>query len=208
MIKVGRPVLIMALLAVVAVVAILLTEPDTPKRTSLQGPKSKSSGARKDSLLREDLEAEFPRMGAARRNAFKPLIVPSKRGISLGATSQGPLPGWVLTGMTVFDGSRVALMENSSTGESAFLKAGATWNGLSVAALEPEAVVFVRSDGERVRCTFPAPDSTPPDSSVVPVVVAVPPAGAAPLAPSAPGTPSSVDIPADAGARAGRRRNR
>jgi hypothetical protein len=205
MIKISRPILYVALLAVVATVAVVLTEPEAPRKASPRSGKTKGASATKNEFLPEDRDARFDRIGAARRDTFRPLIVPSKRGIGLGAGPTGPVPGWVLTGLTVVDGVKAALMENPGTGDSAFLKAGALWNGIRVRVIESDSVLFERTDGTTVRCAFPAPEPPAPPSA--PVVVTVPPAPGVPVAPSASAAPGAMDIPADSAARAGRRRN-
>ncbi len=192
MAKISRPVLYAVILGVVGYAVVVLTEPETPAKR--KGTTRTNAGAKAPAgFLPEDLEASFQKPGAAKPKAFKPEVVPQN---SAGLLSGGDgLSNWNLTGITVVEGKRRALLENTGSGESVFLETGQRWN-----------VVFVNKDGDTIRIGFPEPKEV---AEVAPVTVAVPVASGAPVAPSvAPGATESVTIPADDAARRGRRRNR
>jgi len=203
MAKISRPVLYAALLGVVGYTVVVLTEPEAPARRK-SSVRTAATAKAPTGFLPEDLEASFERPGATNRNAFKPGVVPQNTAGLL--AGENALSNWTLTGITVVEGRRRALLENASTGESVFLETGQRWNDLAVRTIEPDAVVFVNKNGETVRLGFPEPEAV---AEVAPVTVAVPALPGAPVAPTAVSeTTTSVTIPADDAARRGRRRNR
>ncbi len=190
MIKVSRPILYLALAGTVVYAAVVLTEPDdTPAKHSKRAMKASENLT--GDFTKEDYTAHFARYQSQGRNAFQPLVVPSKTatteapkapkdgGLALGG-NQGV---WNLTGITALDGVQSALVENSTTNESQFLKVGDLWKGLRVTAITDNAVVFVNTEGKdrgkEVRLTFTeaAPGATRPGQKPA-GPNALPPAGA------------------------------
>ena len=175
MVKVSRPIIYTIVLGAAAYAVVLFTEPETPtRRTSVRTAASSSSSrtARDTSgnITEEDLNAEFPRYAPAApaaRDPFKPGVAAktSRGGSGVAAVTVDPRllplgggPGrsqtWKLTGISSVNGVRSALVENGRPEDSVFLRTGDRWNGLSVAAVEPDAIVFVNNLGQRTRLTF------------------------------------------------------
>lgn len=203
MAKLSRPVFYTVLLGVVGYTVVVLTEPEAPTRRK-SSVRTASTAKAPAGFLPEDLEASFEKPAASTRDAFKPAVVPQNSAGLTGAANS--LSNWNLTGITVVESRRRALLENASTGESVFLETGQRWNDLAVRTIEPDAVVFVNKDGETVRIGFPEPEEV---AEVAPVTVAVPAMQGAPVAPSGVSEATgAVTIPADDAARRGRRRNR
>lgn len=168
MAKVSRP-MVYAVVAAVAIYAIVLvTEPEKPvgkpkKRSSLGASTKAPAG-----FLPEDMTAKFERYEGKLRDAFRPEILPKQS--VMNALPGGRMPGesglfsalglrgsWNLTGINIVNGSRSALIENPTTGDSAFLKTGDQWNGLEVVDIEADTVVFLNSLGQRSQLKFVDP---------------------------------------------------
>ncbi len=187
MAKVSRPVVYAVVAAVAAYAVVLLTEPEkpasAPKKRSTLGAGTKAPTG----FLPEDMTAQFAPYSGKGRDAFRPEIVPkqavlnalpsSKPAKPSGLFSQLGLRGsWTLTGINIVNGGRSALIENTTTGDSAFLKEGDSWNGLQVVTIETNTVVFLNTLGQRTQLKFEDPSD---ESSTLP--------GVAPASGSGPG---------------------
>jgi len=106
-----------------------------------------------------DLTAHFNRYPGGSRNPFMPVIVSAA---ALAAGSGKSASTWALTGINTIDGVTTALVENSVTGESEFLKVGDHWNGLTVASVGSDSATFIDPYGKVTQLSFPenAPDTT------------------------------------------------
>jgi hypothetical protein len=146
-------------LGIVAYGVVILTEPEQvptkPKTRTASGSAPKAP----EGFAEEDMNAQYARYTGAGRDAFAPLIKPTQRvvpgealgtGGSVGVTSGG----WSLTGISVINGERSALIENPSQDGVIFLKVGEVWNGMRVTAIEPKAVILVNSQGQQTRLGF------------------------------------------------------
>lgn len=199
--KISRPILYTIVAAAVIFAAVLLTEPDPPARKT--AVRTRTSSAAPSGFTEADLTARFARYSARQQDAFRPGIVPSKAAALQNApASVGPapvLPGgaagtWALTGITTVNTVRSALVENSATKESIFLKAGDRWNGLRVLSVESSAVVFANALGQQTRLTFvetaptDAAAAARGDASAAPTGAARPSAAAS--------SPSGTAVPA------------
>lgn len=197
----------------------LYTEPPaTPKSVAKRTTKTAAKSA--DGILPEDLTARFPRYTGPGRDAFAPKVMSAKKAVAPTA-EQVVLPpevannSWTLTGITVLNGVRSALLENVSSGSSLFVKAGDTWNGLKVSSIEASAVLFTDSVGRPTRLKFPEPpeEKSPEEKSVgastgvstpvAPVVLSV-----TPNAPGAAPVPLTLPGPADGRGNNARQRAR
>lgn len=189
MAKISRPILYLVVIGAVAYAAVLLTEPEQkPKKV---GPRTTQSASKAPTGFTEaDLTATFPRYNGKYQDAFKPKVVVKKE---VPAPAPTPLFGngvgvWSLTGISSINGEPSALVENSSTQESVFLKIGESWNGYRVQAIEPSAVILVNGEGKQTRLIFeqfaeepkPSPSAAPPGVGVATTTPAPPPGNAAP----------------------------
>ena len=179
MAKVSRPILYLVVMGAVAYAAVLLTEPEqTAKKVA---PRASQSASKAPAGFTEaDMNASFPRYNGKYQDAFKPKIIVKKE-VPAPAPTQ-PMFGakgvgvWSLTGINSINGVRSALVENNTTQETIFLEVGETWNGFTVQAIEPSAVVLVSVEGKQTRLIFNefAEEPTPAASPGVGVVTATP----------------------------------
>jgi hypothetical protein len=179
--KVSRPIIYVAVLGAVAYAVVLLTEEKAPPkkpttRVTASGPKAPVG------FTAADMTATFPRYASKDRNAFAPKVVAKKAAANAGMTPPLLPPilttgVWTLTGINTVDGVASALLENSSTGETVFLKQGDIWSGLQVLAIEPEAIVLVNAQGKPTRLVFAQPAEEPAMVGTVPPVVLPAPSG-------------------------------
>lgn len=189
--KLSRPVVYTLVLGVAAYAVMLLTEPDAPPK-KVAKPSSSSSSKSKDGITEADLTAHFPPYAGPRRDAFNPLVTPKRTLVA--RTDVAPkrvdstAGNWALTGITVIDGARSAVIENSQTHDIAFLTPGERWNGLKVDSVNADSVLLMNALNQPVTITFAAPPTTPTPGAAVPPNGA--PGAAAPTqVPVAPVTP-------------------
>jgi hypothetical protein len=174
--KISRPV-IYVLVAAIGVGAWFFTEPEAGAKKKAARTASTSTRSAKDAdsnLTPEDLKTRFPRYSGAVRDAFRPEIstarpklaapkpAPTLMPVVLPAppkksTQSVALDAWTLTGISVVDGEKTALIENKATSDMVFVRAGTSWKGLRVLAIETGALVFALPDGTPRRMTFPVP---------------------------------------------------
>ncbi len=192
MAKISRPILYVALLGAVAYAAVVLTEPQpVSKKKATARPNPTAIAA--DGFTKADYTARYGRYHGPRRDAFLPAIRSARKADALAAAA-GSLPpnilgqNWQLTGISSVNGVRSALLENSTTADTVFVKAGERWNGFRVAAIEPTAIVVVNPSGQATRLGFAEPPATDRPLGVAPVVVAVP----LPAPPAVPGAPTNT----------------
>ncbi|MDX1931444.1 MAG: hypothetical protein SFU56_02450 [Capsulimonadales bacterium] len=184
MAKVSRPIIYAAVLGAVAYAAVVLTEPAAPAKKKKPRPTA-TPAAVASGVLPEDLKATFPRYASKRSgNVFRPLVVTAR---SLGNTGTPPAAktpaigattgNWVLTGITAIDNVKRALVENSATGDSVFLKSGDRWNGYRVVGVGNVAVRLADGNGRETALLFPEPpDPSSPGTPTAPAPGTVPPA--------------------------------
>lgn len=161
MARLKGPIPIVLVLAAVAYGVVLLTEGDQP---------ATGAGARKSAKSRAGKGAEadaralvcFPRYRAAGKDAFAPGVIAQKAGSMEAPVLMGESGMWALTGISTTNGVTSALLENGSTHETAFVRTGDKWNGLTVAAIEPTEVVFRDKQGGDHRVTFAIPTDEVP----------------------------------------------
>jgi hypothetical protein len=180
--KISRPILYILVLGAVAYAIVILTEPDTPARKAARKATtstSKSLGG--EGITAEDLKAHFPPYTSLHKDAFQPLILgkkskpknleprPTPDPKPIVITVKPPLPlDWNLTGITLTNGVRMALLENTSKTETIFLKEGDSWHGMQVKRIDADQVVLIQSDGNPYRMVFAAPTEIKPTTTVPP----------------------------------------
>jgi hypothetical protein len=188
MAKVSRPIIYTALAAAVTFVVVVVNQPDAPapKHITRLG---KTTHVILAGYTEADQTAHFARYTGRMRDAFVPGVATRGGSGSLfgdGSASNGRAGAWTLTGINEIDGSLSALVENSTTSDSMFLKKGDRWNGLRVLSVESGAVVFLNALGQQTRLAFA---ETEPDTTSGPV--AGDRAAAVPSAPPIPGAAAS-----------------
>ena len=188
--KKTSPVVYLALIGAGAAIYVL-TEPEAATKKKTPNKTNSRTASAPDGFAPEDLTAKFPRYSGAAKDAFQPKVIATKPS----ALKTGPKPSplmvlppprpvtvtlnavsldaWTLTGINVVNGSRSALMENKTTGESVFLKAGVSWNTFKVGSIEPNALVLIGPTGTVRRVGFPEAPAEKV-ASVAPQTPAVP----------------------------------
>jgi hypothetical protein len=154
--------IIYGIIAVLVVVCIYLYA--TPEQTSTSHTQVVVTSTSQDQTTydpADDTNAHFPRYVGSSRDPFIP-GVSLNDGQTSGSGSMVSSGKWALTGINTIDGTTTALIENSGTSESDFVKVGDTWNGLKVVAISDNSVAFVNALGLPTQLGFAAPP-TPTD---------------------------------------------
>lgn len=160
----------------------VLTSPEEGVAPKAKAPRtSKSAVAKKGSTFtKEDEEASFKPLNVTFKNSFRPVVIRSSGGFGSGEGAANMIPpdfaggstGWVYTGSAEIDGAPSALLENRSTGDGVFLRAGERWKSASVVKITPTSVIM---DGPSGTKTFTLVDESL-RSSTVAANTQVPPA--------------------------------
>lgn len=188
----GREVNPIILVGAVGILGFLIYDglfpAEAASTTTAAKPKKKTTVANKSGFLPEDYEAKFASYPTPVRNSFKPLVekrkmttVPPESAIVTGvfpASLTGGEGNWMYTGYAEVDGVRQGLLENSSTSESVFLRAGQKWKLLVVRSISENDMVVAGADGKPI--TIPVGDVAN-EQRANPNVV--PPGGVAPVNP-------------------------
>ena len=194
MAKISKPLIYVATLLVVGGVGYVLTEPEATvkKAETHAGQRSIVIGKATDNLITDaDRHVRFPLYAATGRDAFLPRVVAS-RALTTASTAgkpgtfrQGGRGVWVLTGINSINGQVNALLENSASNDTQFVKVGDDWNGQHVVKVTEDMVVLVNGMGQRTELTFPSLD----DAAKKPDAGPTAPEKPLGVAPPAPGTP-------------------
>ncbi|MDR3707040.1 MAG: hypothetical protein P4L33_01970 [Capsulimonadaceae bacterium] len=157
--KVSRPIIYSGLALAVGLAYIYLN-PSTPTATKRTVHSTKLAAVRQDGFTDEDLKAHFPRYAGGARDPFVPGVRQSNEGDQAASSIAGGKSGWALTGVNEVDGDQTAVVENSSTKESVFLKKGQSWNGLKVLSMTDNGILFENALGQQTTLGFaePQPD--------------------------------------------------
>jgi hypothetical protein len=110
-----------------------------------------ASQADSNAITPQDLTAYFPRYSGGSRDPFDPVVV---SGQALRMANGRSASSWSLTGINTIDGVTTALIENSGTGDSVFLKVGDKWNGLRLTSIGSDNATFVDGDGKVTQLSF------------------------------------------------------
>ncbi len=155
MAKISRPAVYTFVGAVAVYAWVILTQPDPPVPThKTHAPRPAAPGV--DSFAAADASAHFARYQTVKKaglDPFLPHLPASAAGPALHAAhpEQGK---WTLTGISSINGVSDALVENSDTGDSVFLKPGDRWRGLRVLSIGTDSVAFLNALGQQTSLTF------------------------------------------------------
>lgn len=185
MAKKVSPVVYVGAFAVVAYAVFVATDSPAPVTTKHKKV-IRTASAVAEGITPEDLTAHFARYTGKRRNAFEALVTPPSP-TAPAASAQAQVPQqeqWSLTGISTLNGTTSALVENPATGDTAFLKRGDTWHGLTVTDIRADHVAFVNALGQHTNLGFATTvaDAGPKTSGPLP------PLGTAPVAAPASGS--------------------
>lgn len=165
MAKISRPAVYTAVAAVSVYAVVLLTQPDAPAPTHKKVI-VRHARAAADVYMANDLSAHFARYQAGKRNPFLSKLPDVKPPAGAGSAARGE---WVLTGINIINGVPNALVENSATDDSVFLRPGDRWRGLRVLSIGTDAIAFLNALGQQTHLAFrpleavaPAPGSREP----------------------------------------------
>ena len=165
--KISRPAVYTAVAAVAIYAVVLLTQPDAPAPAHKRVTAHRARADAGD-LAAADLSAHFPRYQAGKRNPFLsklPALKPSPKASGAAGAARDE---WVLTGINTINGVPNALVENSASGDSVFLRPGDKWRGLRVLSIGTDAVAFLNALGQQTHLAFrplavaPGPDGRVP----------------------------------------------
>jgi hypothetical protein len=176
MAKVSRPIIYTVVSAVIGYTAFTLTQPAPPKKAPKKTTTTAATQKVEDNgILPEDLKAHFkPYVLQHPRDVFLAGVVSTQK---LPDAKSGRLPNganWVLTGIASIDNVKRALLENSATQDSVFLKVGDKWNNLRVLSVGDISVHFVDATGRQTALGFPEPTDSPTPSPNQPNPLAAP----------------------------------
>lgn len=147
-----------------------------PKVTARKATASKKASA----FTEEDRNAQFAPVNITFKNAFQPIVARKTGGIGSGEGAANGLPtdftggdaGWIYTGSAEIDGVAMALLENRTTGEGVFLKAGERWKSATIVRIFPDSVVMRGPSGTK---TFAVVNDIPKGGGNAPLRPNVPP---------------------------------
>ncbi len=201
------PILIGAVVVGAVGLKLTETEPAPPKKRSLT-PKSSVAKKSKDGFIEEDYKAKFEVISAPIKNSFVPEV--AKSALRNAFTSDVPngIPAafaggeatWIYTGHAEIDGRRVALLENTATGATEFLRLNQKWRSLTVFDIGEESIT-IESRGTTKVISLPTTASYAGGGSLAPLPVVVPNGGRALRGPIASGTGMDAGAPAPAANR-------
>ncbi|MGI4791551.1 MAG: hypothetical protein ACRYFS_22235 [Janthinobacterium lividum] len=159
MAKISRPAVYTFVAAVAVYAVVLLTQPDPP------APHPRTHAVRHtevaaDGFLPEDLSAHFARYHSGKRDPFQS----KSAGLRGAEAASGMKHGtWTLTGINTINGVPNALIEDSVTGDSVFLKPGDRWQGLRVLSIGTDAVAFLNALGQQTHLAFRPLEAAAPE---------------------------------------------
>ena len=169
--------------ALALLVYTFATAPEAPTtrkaNNSFQAGTSRKKGD--DTYRPEDYTAKFPPVNVAPRDAFKPLVV--KTTTTLTTAQPTPLApngipalfaagdgNWIYTGNAEVDGVPNALLENTASQETVFLRPGERWKNLTLAGVTTNQIELIGPTGQRrsVQIADETAPSTTPATSAAP----------------------------------------
>jgi hypothetical protein len=160
------------------VLIYVYTEPEAVGKKAVRKTATSRTAKKEEGSLitEEDLKARFPRYSQPLRDVFQPGVTTGKAAVALKAKPaparrvaplilppprpvkpEVDLAAWTLTGVSLVNGVKTALIENKATSESVFVKPGSLWKGLRIASVESDALVLIEPTGKTRRLAFPAP---------------------------------------------------
>lgn len=165
----------------VGIAGFVLSAPESTGGKVTVKPFAKKSSKKKagTQFLKEDFESTFQPVNISLKNAFQPVVMRTSGGFGSGEGLANAIPpeftggdsGWVYTGNAEIDGVPTALVENKTTGEGVFLKAGERWKSAMVSRILPDSVVMRGPSGTK---TFALVNETYTGGSLRPMNVSVP----------------------------------
>ena len=159
--KKTSPVVWVAILGATAAAYLFLTS-DSGTSGVTTGAKPKKRAAKATGLFTEaDYKARFAVFTEPAVDAFKPgitkpkqpikaTVVPDQRPGGVPVALTGGEANWYYTGWDALNGAREALLENSGTGETIYVRPGERWKAARVQSIDVSAVTLVGPDGAAI----------------------------------------------------------
>jgi hypothetical protein len=145
-------------------------EPEIPKRKTVRKTIPVTTEASPSDFLEADYTARFvkPAVQPSARNLFMPLVLPPAATPAPAPTvaakpEKAPEPpkdtvripaklaegdaNWAFTGFAIANGVKMAVLENSSTKQSGYVKEGDPWKAAFVRRISVERIVLADKDG-------------------------------------------------------------
>jgi hypothetical protein len=154
MTRVSKPVLYLAIAALMVIGYLLATPPSTAKRSPKKTTTVRKPAA--SSIYTDaDRSANFTDKILVSRDAFQPLVVRKSAALSEALAASGVIPpefaggdpNWICTGTAEVDGVRQVLLENKSTSEGVFLRVGERWKSSVVSDVGEDSATLVGPGG-------------------------------------------------------------
>lgn len=160
--KVSRPVIYVAMAAVIGAAVYFYTEPAAVVKKPVAKKPSVRQTVGIPGILPEDYEVKFASVPSGSRDVFRPLV--SRTTTSRGSADGGGFGsgGWHLTGISVVNGQRLATVE-SANGDLASLRLGQSFDGYMVRAISDLDVTIEGPDGKREKLRFVDPTVVEPE---------------------------------------------
>lgn len=155
-----KPVFWIGIVGLAAVAWIATTPEATPTKSGSGAKLTRKKNSNKKAVVQfedQDFKANFQPLNIELKNAFVPIVARKSGGFG-GADGQAnaiPLDftggdsGWLYTGNAEIDGVANALLENRSTGEGVFLRAGERWKSCVVSRVLSDSVVMKGPSGTK-----------------------------------------------------------
>ena len=145
-----------------------------PQKNAATGPKSEVA------IQDEDLKKTFPVYKEPLKDAYKQIVMrTASLSLTNGSSNQIPASfaggesNWIYTGSATMDGRTQGLVENTTTGEGAFLSPGQRWKTLVCTAIRDDGIVVTGPDGDVKTVAL----LTEPKAEATPSVAPLNPAG-------------------------------
>jgi hypothetical protein len=199
---VSKPVIAVAVVAVLCA-GVFYFQPDRPpaatKLTRHAHSKAKTKDDEVPQFTHEDFVKRFPRLKIDPRNIFLAPNLAAKSGVVL---SKEPLqkvpselaggnPNWIFTGVATLDGEKMALLENGTTHEGAYVTVGSLWKLARIRRISTDGIALTPKSGGSEEIVFryrPTEIASGPKTTTAISGPTLPPAG--PIAPMAPMPPN------------------
>ena len=176
--KKTSPVVWLGILGSVVAIYIVTTPPEAPPSNSSSTRKKKPAAAKTEGQITQaDYEAykkPFPPVGVSPVDAFNPLVkqavkettikaIDLPEGTTKGVPSSltGGEENWYVTGVPALNGVREALLENTGTGETRYLRTGDRWKSARVTGIDLATLSLVGPSGASVQVPVIQPGETP-----------------------------------------------
>jgi len=155
-----KPIFWIGIVGIAAVGWIATTPEATPAKSGTGAKVTRKKSSNKKAAVQfeeQDFKANFEPLNIELKNAFVPIVARKNGGFG-GADGQAnaiPLDftggdgGWLYTGNAEIDGVPNALLENRTTGEGVFLRAGERWKSAVVSKILSDSVVMKGPSGTK-----------------------------------------------------------